>query len=405
MKREEIIDRWGVLIENGKGRADDIFSDTEGFIRKSEAPKVAVERGEVAPTIAKDILGVRRNFLVLTDFENPKLVNYKTFICARDYGNNLDVSWYLTYKLSLFEAILSIIFRGKYMPKLDLFDEQDLRAYVTNAHHSLLKAVEKLMLKLDQDPSRIESLPMENNQIEKIKEMIKRGNDIHLEEEAFLVNELGGFGTGSGFELGGKVSDVIRAETDEEYKEMALDRAIHYLWGDAGVCYKKRRFRACTILLACLVEAVICLELSKRRIFYNPKWTLGELINYCKGNNTWGISPPKDIKKAFTDIIKDLESVNRLRIEAVHLKLEKERPKEASKWDELVPIEKFVSPPVKIEGGWTSGDDVTLHAVRTLTGRWKNYIVYRYKKMAMKAYHHAQNILRTLYRLKFNFRF
>lgn len=156
LKREEIIDRWGVLIENSKGRADDIFSDTEGFIRKSEAPKVAVERREIAPTIAKDILGVRRNFLVLTDFENPKLVNYKTFICARDYGNNLDVSWYLTYKLSLLEAILSIIFRGKYTPKLDLFDEQDLRAYVTNAHHSLLKAVEKVMLKLDQDPSKID---------------------------------------------------------------------------------------------------------------------------------------------------------------------------------------------------------------------------------------------------------
>jgi hypothetical protein len=156
LRREEIIDRWGVLIEGGRGRAEDIFKDTQEFIKKSEAPKIGVERREIAPTITKDILGIRRNFLIVTNFENPKLVNYKTFICARDYGNNLDVSWYLTYKLSLLEALIRIFFRGAYVPKLDLFDEQDLRAYVTNAHHSLLKAVEKLMLSLNQDPSKID---------------------------------------------------------------------------------------------------------------------------------------------------------------------------------------------------------------------------------------------------------
>lgn len=133
LMREEVIDRWSVLIENGKGKANDIFTDTEDFIKKSEAPRIAVEMKEISPTIAKDMLGVTRSFLVVTNFENPKLVGYKTFICARDYGNNLDVSWYLTYKMSFFEALLSLFFRGRFVPKLDLFDEQDLRAYVTNA--------------------------------------------------------------------------------------------------------------------------------------------------------------------------------------------------------------------------------------------------------------------------------
>jgi len=155
--REEVIDRWSVLIENGKGRANQIFADTEDFIKKSEAPRIVVERKEISPAIAKDMLGVTRSFLVVTNYDNPKLVGYKTFICARDYGNNLDVSWYLTYKMSFFEALLSLFpARGRYVPKLDLFDEQDLRAYVTNVHHSLLKAVENLMLSLKQDPSRID---------------------------------------------------------------------------------------------------------------------------------------------------------------------------------------------------------------------------------------------------------
>jgi hypothetical protein len=63
LTREEIIDRWSVLIEDGKGKAHQIFTDTEDFIKKSEAPKLSVERKEIAPTIAKDILGVRRNLL------------------------------------------------------------------------------------------------------------------------------------------------------------------------------------------------------------------------------------------------------------------------------------------------------------------------------------------------------
>ncbi len=157
LTKEEIVDRWSVLVENGKGKANEIFDDTEGFIRKSQAPRIAVERREIVPTITKDILGVRRRFLVVTKLENPKLLNYKTFICARDYGNNLDVSWYLTYKMGFFEALLNLLFlRGRFVPKLDLFDEQDLRAYMTNVHHCLLKAVESLMKSLGQDFSKVD---------------------------------------------------------------------------------------------------------------------------------------------------------------------------------------------------------------------------------------------------------
>ena len=39
---------------------------------------------------------------------------------------------------------------------LDLFDTQDLRTYVTNAHHCLLDSVDKLMVSLNQDPSKLE---------------------------------------------------------------------------------------------------------------------------------------------------------------------------------------------------------------------------------------------------------
>jgi hypothetical protein len=83
------------------------------------------------------------------------------YINARDYGRNLDVSWYLVSKLGFLESLLVKIFIKRreaevIVRKLDLFDQQDLTAYVTNAHHCLLEAVEKLILNLGQDPSKIE---------------------------------------------------------------------------------------------------------------------------------------------------------------------------------------------------------------------------------------------------------
>lgn len=48
------------------------------------------------------------------------------------------------------------------------------------------------------------------NSIEEIKRYIREINELHLEEEAYLVRELGGFGVGSGFELGQAQDGVLR---------------------------------------------------------------------------------------------------------------------------------------------------------------------------------------------------
>ena len=40
--------------------------------------------------------------------------------------------------------------------ELDLFDQQDLRVYVTNAHRCFMKAVEQLMRGMNQDTSTLE---------------------------------------------------------------------------------------------------------------------------------------------------------------------------------------------------------------------------------------------------------
>jgi hypothetical protein len=160
LRKEQVIDNWGILIEDGQGKADEVFQDTENFIRETKAPAIGMKIKKMAPGIIKGALGIQRDFLVVINQERIRLDPYQIFINARDYGNNLDISWYLTYRPSFFMAILSLIPFVKIIPlslsDLDLFDQQDLTAYTTNCHHCLLKAVEKQMLALNQDFSKIE---------------------------------------------------------------------------------------------------------------------------------------------------------------------------------------------------------------------------------------------------------
>ena len=160
LKKEEVIDNWSILIENGNGRAEDIFRDTNSFIIETKAPAIAIKREEISPSMLKGVLGRKRDFLTVIDKRNIRLKPYKIFINARDYGKNLDVSWYLTFKPELWKRILALVPFVSIVPKklsdLDIFDQQDLRAYATNAHHCVIKAVEKLMLSLGQDPAKID---------------------------------------------------------------------------------------------------------------------------------------------------------------------------------------------------------------------------------------------------------
>jgi protein-S-isoprenylcysteine O-methyltransferase Ste14 len=156
---EQVIDNWGIMIKEGNGKAEEIFILAEAFMIASKAPSLKIHRAEMSPGIIRGILGTSRNFLVATD-KNFRLNPYKIFINARDYGNNLDVSWYLTYRLPFWRALLRFIpFIGGAsfaLESLDVFDRQDLTAYTTVCHYSILDAVGKIMMILNQDPSRID---------------------------------------------------------------------------------------------------------------------------------------------------------------------------------------------------------------------------------------------------------
>ena len=158
LQDEKIIDRWSMIIENGKGKAEQVYKDTGSFIEKSESPGTAIEDVKIRPSWLKGLFGVERDYLMVT---NDGLNDYRMYIGARDYGNHLDVSWYLTCEPGFFKRTLSDVLTKGASDKamsfnLDLFQQQDLNAYATVVHHCLLKAIEKMMSNLGQDPSKID---------------------------------------------------------------------------------------------------------------------------------------------------------------------------------------------------------------------------------------------------------
>ena len=160
LRKDQVEDSWSMLIENAQGKSEEVFRNTETFIRNNKVPSLVMMKKSITAGLVKSLLGTAREFLVVADAGSFKLKPYQVFVNARDYGNNLDVSWYMTYRPSIWQAIISLIpfvkAASQALRDLDLFDQQDLRAYATVVHRSVHKSVEKLMLDLNQDPSKIE---------------------------------------------------------------------------------------------------------------------------------------------------------------------------------------------------------------------------------------------------------
>ena len=160
LRKEQVIDKWSILIENAQGNAKMVFKETKNFIKKSKAPSIEMNMRTMSPGTLKGLMGIERDFLEITDHENIRMAPYQIYMNARDYGINLDVSWYLTFRPTWWHSLLSMIPFVSMMPKtlndLDVFEQQDLTVFATNAHHCLLKTVEKLMVSLHQDPSKID---------------------------------------------------------------------------------------------------------------------------------------------------------------------------------------------------------------------------------------------------------
>jgi hypothetical protein len=158
-RKAEILDNWSALIRGAQGEGSKVVSATEQLIEKSKAPSIELKEEEVGPSLAPATFGEKRAFLIVADRRNLKLGNFKTYVNANDYGDGLFVSWYLTYMPDVWQVLASLVPGVRKVVGLDelnLFNKQDLTAYVTCVHHCMLEAVEQMMSGKGMDASKID---------------------------------------------------------------------------------------------------------------------------------------------------------------------------------------------------------------------------------------------------------
>lgn len=174
--KEQVIDHWDTMIGGGQGKGGDVIENTQNLILETRAPGIAMKEQSISPGLIRGLLGTKRPFLVVSNTANPNLEQYRLYINARDYGSCLQISWYLVQQPSLwqkamavliFTPLVGLLFLPFYILGrltqakeagilgLDIFDEQDLRAYVTSAHHCVLSAIESLASEHNLDISKV----------------------------------------------------------------------------------------------------------------------------------------------------------------------------------------------------------------------------------------------------------
>ena len=146
LRRRSIVDRWDLVIAGGSGQAEAVIEGTQNYISALDPPNVTIDSIDMAPGIWRGLAGDTRPFLIAQNSTNHRIRSYHMFVNVRDYGESLQTSWYLAYLPTIWQR-----FRGRLGEDLDLFDEQDLRAYVSVVHQSFLHAVIDLLGNLGRD--------------------------------------------------------------------------------------------------------------------------------------------------------------------------------------------------------------------------------------------------------------
>lgn len=149
VKSEYIMESWAEVIENGAGHAKEVMQNTERLIIDANMPSVRTRLDQVST----GLFGQRRDFLIVT---NDNLREYRMFITARDYGKMLDCAWFLTLEPRGLKRAISKAMTGNpqaFSMQVDMFAQQDIRAFATVATEMFKKALNDLLEELKLDPS------------------------------------------------------------------------------------------------------------------------------------------------------------------------------------------------------------------------------------------------------------
>ena len=148
LKGESVVDSWNFIVEQGAGKDRWILDTTQKLILEAKIPDAACYQKYVKASF----MSPERNCLIVSHI---RLSDYKMYIFARNYGTHLDIGWFATIEPRFLKRTISKYAMGNpqaLSQQVDMFDQQDLRACFTIAHHCLERAIDILLEELKQEP-------------------------------------------------------------------------------------------------------------------------------------------------------------------------------------------------------------------------------------------------------------
>ena len=174
IKKEKIVQQWTMLIEGADGQGERVLKDTIRTIEKVAAPDIHLTR-QKRKAGGDGVIKASRQFLIA---EHKLFDTYDMYISARDYGKQLFVAWYVLaepigfwrrFKRNPIRTIFGwpfvVIARALSLSQgggstlysaTNLFDTEELTAYITTVHHALTEAVNTMMKEQKIDYTKIE---------------------------------------------------------------------------------------------------------------------------------------------------------------------------------------------------------------------------------------------------------
>jgi hypothetical protein len=162
----KILEKWSTMIEDAKGRGEELLRETMRLIQEREVPGIEIKKVLVCTKQTLTQKAQEREYLMIVNNQRH-LKDFKMYVGATDYGKNLNCYWYFTCEPGPFKKLGSILYsklgrEGEASPlalsfALNLFEDQDLTAYVTIIHHAVLDAVKEISQSVGFDFTKVDT--------------------------------------------------------------------------------------------------------------------------------------------------------------------------------------------------------------------------------------------------------
>lgn len=160
LKDAKIMDQWSLMLPGCQGEGPGLMKIVQDTLAHDQVPGLSWKEESASTGLLKGLMGKRRDVLIV---RNEKFSEYLVCIGAQDYGRFLNVVWYFTASPSLMAKLrgggLTGLATGGnqfILADLDVFDQQDVSAFVAVTRMATQAATEQLAKMRQLDIDRLE---------------------------------------------------------------------------------------------------------------------------------------------------------------------------------------------------------------------------------------------------------